>query len=298
MVDVRLMTIQLGISHPFDLDLTLCCGQAFRWDKKGDWWYGVVGDTVFKVRQRRDQLEFENADEAFVRKYFGLNDNLPGILSQISKDKHIEEAINRFRGLRILRQDPRECLISYICATFKNIAAIKRMLLRLSSKFGERILLDGHTFFIFPTPAKLAKTSLRDLMECELGYRAKYVSQTAMKVWKNNYELERLKKMSYDQAKEELLSFPGVGAKVADCVLLFSLEKLEAFPVDVWIRRAVLRHYAGHFPREFIDRISCEKSPSSSEYRRLNLFGREYFGKYAGYAQEYLYHYERTHSRL
>jgi len=295
---MKLMTIQLGISHTFDLDLTLCCGQAFRWDKKCDWWYGAVGDTVLKVRQRRDRLEFENADEDFVREYFGLNDDLSEILSQINKDKHIEVAINQFKGLRILRQDPWECLISYICATYKNIAAIKRMLLRLSSKFGKRIILDGHTFFTFPTPAKLVKASSRELMDCELGYRARYVCETARKVWRDGHELEGLKKMSYGQAKEELLGFSGVGEKVADCVLLFSLEKLDAFPVDVWIRRAVIRHYAGRFPREFVERISCEKSLSRSEYRRLNLFGREYFGKYAGYAQEYLYHHERTHSRL
>jgi N-glycosylase/DNA lyase len=294
MVNVRSIMVQLDLSLPFDLDFTLCCGQTFRWKKQGDWWYGAVGENVFKVRQSEDKLEFENAGEAFVRRYFGLNDDLPEIFSQINKDKHMGKAIEEFKGLRILRQDPWECLISYICATYKNIAAIKRMLLRLSRKFGKEVVFDGYSFFTFPTPMKLANATSENLRECELGYRVKYVSQTSKEIFENDYELEHLKKTTYEQAREELLRFPGVGPKVADCVLLFSLEKLDAFPVDVWIRRAVLRHYASSFPSEFVTTISGEKSLSKSGYRRLNLFGRQYFGKYAGYAQEYLYHYERT----
>ena len=289
--------VQLDLSLPFDLDFTLCCGQTFRWKKQGDWWYSTVGENVFKVRQIGDKLEFENASEAFVKRYFGLNDNLPEIISQINKDKHIGTAIEECMGLRILRQDPWECLISYVCATYKNIAAIERMLLRLSRKFGKEVVLDGYSFFTFPTPMKLAKATSENLRECELGYRVKYVSETSKEIFKNDYEVEHLKKATYDQAREELLRFPGVGPKVADCVLLFSLEKLDAFPVDVWIRRAVLEHYASSFPSEFVDTISRQKSLSGSGYRRMNLFGRQYFGKYAGYAREYLYHYERTQAR-
>jgi N-glycosylase/DNA lyase len=232
-----------------------------------------------------------------VKRYFGLNDDLPEILAQINKDGHVAATIDEFRGLRILRQNPWECLISYICATYKNIAAIKRMLLGLSRKFGEKVVLDGYSFFTFPTPIKLAKATLQDLRECELGYRATYVSQTTNEICKNDYELEGLKRAPYYEAKEELLRFPGVGLKVADCVLLFSLEKLDAFPVDVWIKRAVSRHYARYFPDKLVERMSNEKSLSTSEYKQLNLFGRSYFGKYAGYAQEYLYHYERSHSK-
>jgi N-glycosylase/DNA lyase len=297
MVEVKSMMIRLNRSCPFDLDFTLCCGQAFRWEKHGDWWYGIVGENAFKVQQSGDKLEFENTSEVSVRKYFGLNDDLPEILSEINKDRHMEAAINEFKGLRILRQDPWECLISYICATYKNIAAIKRMLSRLSRKFGEEVVLDGYSFFTFPTPMRLAKATLEDLRECELGYRANYVSVTAKEIRKKGRELECLKEVASDRAKEELLGFPGVGPKVADCVMLFSLEKLEAFPVDVWIKRAVLRHYAVHFPSNLVERMSHGKSLNTSEYKQLNLFGRSYFGEYAGYAQEYLYHHERIHSR-
>jgi N-glycosylase/DNA lyase len=288
------MKIRLNPSCPFNLNATLCCGQAFRWNKQGEWWYGIVRENAFKIRQIGNELEFENVEMDFVKSYFGLYDDLPKILLQISKDKHIKRAVETFKGLRILRQDPWECLISYICATIKNISAIKLMLLNLSKKFGEKAIVDGCNLYRFPGSEMLAKATIEELADCGLGYRAKYVSETAKMVHENSFEFESLRKLSYKKAKKELLNFPGVGLKVANCVLLFSLGKLEAFPVDVWIKRIILKYYASYFPNEFIRKISGKKSLTSSEYEKLNLFGRRYFGEYAGYAQEYLYHYERT----
>lgn len=288
------MKIRLDRSTPFNLDATLCCGQTFRWDKLAGWWYGVVGERVFKVRQTEGFVEFENADASLVRNYFDLNDNLNRILSEISKDGHIKNAVDMFNGLRILRQDPWECLISYICATYKNISAIKQMLSNLSRRFGERICLDGNSFYTFPKPEKLAVASESELTECGLGYRAKYVHETASMVNEGLYDFERLTRTGYGDAKAQLLNAPGVGPKVADCILLFSLGKLEAFPVDVWMRRAILRHYNDHFTREFIAKIREKEALTRSDYEKLGSFGRSYFGQFAGYAQEYLYHYERT----
>ena len=278
---------------PFNLDITLCCGQVFRWDKRGDWWYGVVGDRVFKTRQINVELEFGNADEKFITRYFGLDDDLRKIRDRIGRDENIKTALREFWGLRIIRQDPWECLISYICATYKSIAAKKQRLLKLSKKFGEKMTIDGYDFYTFPTPEKLARTTENDLMECGLGYRAKYVLETSKKICESDFDLEDLRKMSYQQAKKELFSFSGVGLKVADCILLFSLGKLDAFPVDVWVKRTILKHYAEHFSNDFVKKISSQESLSNSEYERLNEFGRNYFEEYAGYAQEYLYHYER-----
>jgi N-glycosylase/DNA lyase len=282
------------LAVPFNLDVTLCCGQVFRWTKKGDWWYGVVRNQAFKIRQVNAELEFANADEKFVENYFGLDDDLQEIRAKIGRDKHIRKALREFWGLRVVRQDPWECLISYVCATYKSIAAIKNMLFKLSKKFGEKVSFDGCDFYTFPTPEKLAKTTESDLMECGLGYRAKYVLETSRKIVDNDFDLEGLRKMPYQQAKKELVSFPGVGLKVADCTLLFSLGKREAFPVDIWVKRAILKHYATNFPEAFIEKISSHDSLSNGEYEKLNEFGRTYFGEYAGYAQEYLYHYERT----
>jgi N-glycosylase/DNA lyase len=279
---------------PFNLDVTLCCGQVFRWEKKGDWWYGVAGGKAFKVRQVNAELEFANADSKFVENYFGLDADLQRIRDSIGRDEHIRKALSEFWGLRIIRQDPWECLISYICATYKNIPAIRRMLLGLSSRFGEKIVLDGMEFFTFPTPEKLASATEKDLGACGLGYRAHYVLETSKRIFENNFELENLSQLPYEQAKKQLCGFAGVGHKVADCVLLFSLGKLEAFPVDRWIARVILNHYAQQLPSELAQKLSKREGLSDSEYAQLNAFGREYFGEYAGYAQEYLYHYERT----
>ena len=130
----------------FDLDFSLCCGQVFRWQKIGEWWYGVVGEHVVKVRQCESELESENVSDNFVRQYFGLNDDLVQISKCIAQDEFIRAALQRFKGLRIVRQVPWECLISFICATYKSIAAIELMLKKISIKYGDKIVFDGMEF--------------------------------------------------------------------------------------------------------------------------------------------------------
>jgi N-glycosylase/DNA lyase len=284
----------MNLNIKFDLDSSLCCGQVFRWKKIGDWWYGVADANVFKIRQCNDELEFEGVAKEFVRHYFGLNADLGKISRCIAKDDYIKTALRQFEGLRIVRQDPWECLISFICATYKSIAAIESMLAKLSEKFGEKRLFDGYDFYTFPTVEKLALATESKLQECGLGYRAKYVQATAKKIYNDRIELESLKDMPYLEARKKLVEFPGVGLKVADCVLLFSLEKMEAFPVDIWVERVILNHYSNQLPQELAKKLANHTSLSNSEYRKLNAFGRNYFGRYAGYAQQYLYHYERT----
>ncbi|MEM2118821.1 MAG: DNA glycosylase [Candidatus Bathyarchaeia archaeon] len=288
------MEIKLEQADMFNLDATLCCGQAFRWTKHEGWWYGVVEGNVIKIRQAGQKLEFENADADFVKNYFSLDHDLPAIFLQICKDEHIKKAIETFKGLRILRQEPWECLISYVCATYKNVSAIACMLQNLSQKFGEELFFENKKFYAFPTTESLANASIRDLEDCGLGFRAKYVSEVVKLVNRGLFDLERLKTLTFEEARNELLSLRGVGMKVADCILLFSLEKLEAFPVDVWVRRALLRHYSSHFPKEFVEKMLKEKTLNKTGYLKLSLFGQKYFGRYAGYAQEYLYHYERS----
>ncbi|MGB9740870.1 MAG: DNA-3-methyladenine glycosylase family protein [Candidatus Bathyarchaeia archaeon] len=286
--------ITLDPSNPLNLDVTFCCGQAFRWEKRGGWWYGIVGEQAFRVRQNGERILFENVDEKFIRNYFGLNYDLSKILNKICKDNYVRDAVKAFMGLRILRQEPWECLASYICATYKNISAIRKMLANLSRKFGEKIQFEGLDFYSFPTKETIAKVKAEELADCGLGYRAKYVCETAKMLCESNFDFKRFKTLSYEKARNELLNFSGVGNKVADCVLLFSLDKLEAFPIDVWIKRVILNFYAQHFPQQLIKKLTNKKSLTPSEYRTLNLFGRNYFGEYAGYAQEYLYHYMRT----
>ncbi len=278
----------------FDLDFSLCCGQVFRWRKINGWWYGVVGENVVKVCQCGAELQFENVNKEFVQTYFGLNDDLTQISQCIGKDDYIRKALHRFEGLRIVRQVPWECLISFICATYKSIAAIELMLKKLSIKFGEKQVFDGMDFYTFPTVKRLANASENGLRECGLGYRAKYVQTTAKKIQDENINLEGLKNLSYLESRKKLLEFSGVGLKVADCVLLFSIRKLEAFPVDVWVKRVILNHYADQLPEPFVKKLQSHTSLTNSEYQKIGDFARTYFGAYAGYAQEYLYHYERT----
>jgi N-glycosylase/DNA lyase len=289
------MEIRLDRSMtPFSLEHTLRCGQLFRWEKVGDWWYGVVADHVLKIRQIEDRLLFkgfpEDVNQMFVETYLRLDDDLPIILSEIGRDEHVKKAVKLFHGLRISRQEPWECLISYICATYKNIPAIKKIIHNISQRFGKKIVFDGCDFYTFPKAATLAQTSPSDLRSCGLGFRAERLLETAKILNRGDFSLGALKRLDYESAKRKLLSLPGVGPKVADCVLLFSLEKLEAFPVDVWLKRAATNFYANHFDFSFVNRVSCKGSLSKKEYETINRFGREYFGRYAGYAQEYIFH--------
>ncbi len=288
------MNIRLDpTATPFNLEHTLKCGQAFRWAKHGDWWYGVVSGKIIKLRQTPNKLQFETFPKKtsinFVSRYFRLDDDLPHIYSKIDRDRHIHNAIRNLRGLRILRQEPWECLISYICATYKNIPAIGQMILHLSKRFGKQMTLDNHDFYTFPTPKDIATASLQELKSCKLGFRAASISRTSQIIDHKRLALEALENASYERAKRQLLSLPGVGQKVADCVLLFSLDKLEAFPVDVWMKRTIPKFYADHFEKTFAEKVSNKASIIPSEYRKINSFGRKYFGEYAGYAQEYLF---------
>ncbi len=284
----------MRLSVAFDLDFSLCCGQVFRWTKLDGWWYGVVGDKVVKIRQFGKDLEFEGVDEAFVRYYFGLDDDLTEISCSVNKDSCIGAALKRFEGLRLVRQDPWACLVGFICSTNKNIAAIEDMLRKMSERFGEKRVFDGRTFYLFPTAEALAEVPESELLGCSLGYRAKFVQQTARKVVDEKIDFNALKNASYEKARKVLLEFCGVGPKVADCVLLFSLDKFEAFPVDVWVKRVILNHYADKFPVEAVHKMQRHNSLTNAEYQKIGAFARSYFGKYAGYAQEYLYHFERT----
>lgn len=279
---------------PFNLDLTLCCGQVFNWTKKDNYWYGIIEETPVKIRQFDPQnLEFKNVSSEKIKNYFSLDDNLAEIAQKIARDEYIKEALSRFWGLRIIKQNPWECLISYICATYKSIAAIKSMLFKLSEKFGIQKKIENFTFYTFPKPIELQSAKKSDLLDCGLGYRSKYVLETTKIILNNNSFFVELGKKPYIQAKKQLIQLPGVGHKVADCILLFSLGKTNAFPVDIWVKRAIINHYSDYFDSQFLLQISKSRAISNSAYQRINEFGRNYFGLYAGYAQEYLFHFER-----
>ncbi len=267
--------------RPLDLALTLDCGQAFRWKQVGQGsWDGVVGGylvtleessgcvTVTTHTRSREALEL-------VRTYLRAGDDIAQIQKTLAKDKVMARGMRRYRGLRIVKMDEWECLASYTLATYANIPRIKKMIETLCTKYGKPIPGGAHAF---PTIKRLGEAGEKDLQKCGLGYRAKYLSSLCESVTTN--ELKTMTRLDYEDLRKRLLELDGVGEKVADCVSLFGFGKLESFPIDVWIERA-------------LDRLYDVKGP----YRKLRKFATERFGGYAGYAQEYLYFNERSAAR-
>ena len=260
----------------FNLRHTLECGQIFRWKIIDGYYIAVVGSKILKLRQEKNILYFDgtDVDKKFIKNYFRLDDDYGSILRLISRDEKMREIVRENIGLRIIRQEPWECLVSYLCSSASNIPKIRMNLDLLSEKFGKEIVFEGRKHYAFPEPGRI--NHLAKIRNCSVGFRAGYIFDAN----KSHEKIESLKmrKMDYAEARSELIEMKGVGRKIADCVLLFSLDKLEAFPTDVWIKRIMQELY-------FEGRNIPEK--------QIADFGREYFGKYAGYAQEFLYNYGR-----
>jgi N-glycosylase/DNA lyase len=262
----------------FSLDTTLASGQAFRWTRHDGWWYGFIDSRPVKIRQEGGLLQCKGGDAALtpdrVRRYFALDLDYAAILSSINVDMQVHHAIVRYRGLRVLRQDGWETLASFICASFNNIKRIEGMISRLCQAYGDPVALNGFRGFSFPAPDTLAAVPERRLRALGLGYRAPYLRATARLVADGKLPITHLQSVDYETAKRALMGCDGVGDKVADCVALFGFEKYEAFPIDVWMERA-MRYYFRH---------------KKTTRALVHAYARQHFGAYAGYAQQFLYH--------
>ncbi|WP_292375226.1 DNA-3-methyladenine glycosylase family protein [Methanosarcina sp. UBA411] len=265
----------------FDLNYTLDCGQVFRWEREGDWWTGVVGNQVIRLLQDNEQLIVDSKlPPSFLSHYFRFDDNLPSIYESINRDLLIDRSIRKYRGLRLIRQDPWECLISYMLATASSIPTIQKRIYLLSQFFGQE-LEPG--YFSFPDPETLANADPAALDKCKLGFRTQNIKAAAEEVASGELDLDVLFRLEYRYARERLMRLRGIGEKVADCVLLFAFEKMEAFPVDTHIRQ-IIQHY--HIDDSYFE--TCKNMSCMGDW------GREYFGHYCGYAQEYLYYQKRV----
>ncbi len=265
----------------FDLNYTLDCGQVFRWGREGDWWTGVVGNQVIRLLQDNEQLIVDSKlPPSFLSRYFRFDDNLPSIYESINRDLLIDRSIRKYRGLRLIRQDPWECLISYMLATASSIPTIQKRIYLLSQFFGQE-LEPG--YFSFPDPEALANADPAALDKCKLGFRTQNIKAAAEEVASGELDLDVLFRLEYRYARERLMRLRGIGEKVADCVLLFAFEKMEAFPVDTHIRQ-IIQHY--HIDDSYFE--TCKNMSCMGDW------GREYFGQYCGYAQEYLYYQKRV----
>ena len=285
--------MELAVNQPFDLVSSLESGQAHRWayPKDGDdgWYTGVVRGNLVRIRQTDDRVEFRcgpSEEAAFaprLAEYFRFDDDILKIYDAINQDERVAAMVRRYPGLRVLRTEPWECLVAFICSATSNIPRIHQNMESISEAFGSPVSLNGWTRHTFPTPADLAEAGEAELRRLGLGFRAPYVHLASVAVLEGRLDLDALIKMPYPEAKAALMERRGIGSKIADCIAVFSLEKLEAFPIDVWVRRALGEWY---FPGQ--------KTPPD---RVLLEWAQEHFGRYGGYAQQYLFHGRRLRDK-
>jgi N-glycosylase/DNA lyase len=275
------MANKINVSD-FSLADTLECGQVFRWKRDADGVFtSVIGKKIARVRQSNGHLECDfDGNEDFLRKYFALDHSLPAILATFPRDELTQKAVKTHRGLRVIRQEPWECLASFIASSMKQIAHIRQIVEKLSENFGEP-LDDSQKFFAFPSVEAIARASETELRACKLGFRARNLRDAARKIADGAVNLEKIRALDYENALAELQKLPGVGEKIANCALLFAYERHEAVPRDVWISRIL---------REFYFARRRKISP-----KELRAFAKNYFGPYGGWAQQYLFHYVRNH---
>jgi N-glycosylase/DNA lyase len=260
--------------HPFSLQHTLECGQFFRFTKDSGKYLIQSSGRIFSLWQKGRNLFYEGVEESFVARFFRLEEELPPILRAIDRDPVIHQAIQTYRGLRLIRQDPWECLISYLCSMAKSIPHIRSIIEGLCKSSGKRVRFGNYIGYEFPEDLCRSSSSL--LKSIGAGFRTAYLVNASQCIHRE--QLTQLKSLPYLEARKSLMGLSGVGKKVADCVLLYSLDFLEAFPMDTWIKRGLQRGYFG-------GRKVGEK--------RMEEFVTRRFGSLAGYAQLYLYHYWR-----
>ena len=277
----------------YDLAATLDSGQVFRWQRDGDSWIGVTGRHALRLTQTEECILAEAGapleDWTFLRDFLQSDVDLDAILGTFPDDDPMRAAVANCRGLRLLRQDPWECLASFILSSTKQIVQIRQIVSLLCERFGEACSVKlsarinsatGRTLqFTFPTPQRIADCSEAELRDCKMGFRAPALLNAARRIAEGKFDLEKIRSLDYAAARAELMTLRGVGGKIADCVLLFAYGFDAAFPVDVWVERALQQLY---FPRR------------RASHKRLLKFVATHFGPHAGYAQQYLFHYMRV----
>jgi N-glycosylase/DNA lyase len=278
----------------FDLQKTLDSGQVFHWQRVNNGFVGTIGDLPLFVEKQGHVLKVccgatpqpvrqRRALPGIIGRYFGLDHPLREICDSFPKDPVMIAARDFCRGLRIIRQPKWECLATFICSSMKQVAHISQISLALRKRFGEQRRIDAHVVCTFPPAHRIARASEKELLECKLGYRAKNLHATARLVSSGQADLEAWSALSDAELRKQLCVLPGVGPKIANCVVLFAYERLRAFPIDVWIERVLRQHY-----------FSRRKKMTP---QRLQEFSETYFGEHGGYAQQYLFHHARVGRR-
>lgn len=272
----------------YDLAGTLACGQAFRWRPSQNAWEGVIGNRWVRLQGMAEGIGVEiaepTADWQWLTHYLQADVDLARVIATFPADEPMRNAVAFSRGLRLLRQEPWECLASFILSSTKQIVQIQQIVELLCTRYGERLktAAAGRYVHAFPTIERIASCTEAELRDCKMGFRAPYLRESAQMILRGEVNLARMHDLNCEQARAELLKLPGVGRKIADCVLLFAYGFPEAFPVDVWVAKALQELY---FPKRKVD------------MKRLLRFSSTHFGPHAGYAQQYLFHYMRLKDR-
>jgi N-glycosylase/DNA lyase len=265
----------------FELKHIFDCGQCFRWNENKDGSYtGVAYGRAVQVIKKGNDVYIKGGkveDEGFWRKYFDLERDYGEIKRSLSEDEVLKEAIKHGEGIRILNQEPFEIVISFIISANNRIPMIKKAVENISKNYGNKIIFDGKEDYSFPDPEALSKASVEELEKCGCGFRAPYIAETTKEIAEGRVDLNAIKNMDTDSAHKAMMELKGIGPKVSDCIILFSMGKYDAFPVDVWVKRVMQYFYL---------------APDVS-LKKIRDFGREKFGKYAGFAQQYLFYYAR-----
>ncbi len=272
----------------FNLKHIFECGQCFRWNKEEDGSYtGVFKNNVLNVKAENGNIIFKGICNGNIKDividYFDLDTDYGKIKEELKKvDKYLEESINFGSGIRILNQDLWEMLISFIISANNNIPRIKGIIERMSKKYGKEIIYNKKTYYTFPTAQELSKASIEDLRSLGLGFRDKRIYETTQKIKNNEFNLEQIKEIKdTNLIREKLETLPGVGPKVADCILLFGLKRFEVFPIDVWVRRVMNDLYIKKEDETKVNKKEIEEL-AKTKYKNL-----------AGIAQQYLFYWRR-----
>lgn len=283
----------------FNIKQILECGQCFRWQRVTDTDYIVVSNRrVIEIIQEDDEVIIHNTNmndfKNIWENYFDLNTEYGPLKEELSKDELLKQAIEFGYGIRLLNQDPFEMVISFIISARNSIPSIMKTIKKISEKFGDKIEYKGEIYYAFPTPEQLKNATLEDIQETGASFRSKYIIDTIYNINMTleakksgnltdelkRYDLDYIMSLPTDECHVALQAFKGVGAKVADCIMLFSMGKKSAFPVDVWIKRAMIHFYV---------------APDVS-LNKIRVFGREKFGELSGLAQQYLFYYARENN--
>lgn len=282
----------------FELPHIFDCGQCFRWHRQKNGNYiGVAFGRVIEVeKQEEDVILYNSTERDFYdiwENYFDLKRDYSSIKEELRKDSILEKSVDFGHGIRLLQQEPFEITLSFIISANNRIPMIRKAIENMSKKWGEELSYAGNTYYAFPSIERLYEVSQEELEECGMGFRAKYIKDTVNKIYncvyakgqcpegeEDKYDLQRIKSQDDDTCHEELQNFSGIGPKVADCIMLFSMGKYSAFPVDVWVKRAMQFFYL---------------APDVS-LKKIRDFARNKFGDLSGFAQQYLFYYARENN--